>query len=292
MLEFLKQKTKLSLSMQLELPIENCQKATPFLRWAGGKSWFTKKVDKFIPKRINNYIEPFLGGGAIFFHLGGKFKSQFLSDVNEDLIITYSVVRDDVASLIKELRKYKNDKEHYYKIRELKHSDPIKRAAQFIYLNKTSFNGIYRVNRLGQYNVPYGNNEKAIFLNTNNLLLASKALENAQLSCQDFEDTIRGAKKGDFVFIDPPYTVAHENNGFISYNQKLFTIDDQKRLAEAIEKLDRKGAYYLLTNAKHSSIKEIYKRLGSPTEMQRTSLVGGKNAMRGVISEYVFTNTK
>jgi DNA adenine methylase len=278
--------------MQLKLKIENdFVKTQPFLRWAGGKKWLLKYLPKYLPEKINNYYEPFLGGGSIYFNLNDKLNRAYLSDVNEELINTYIAIRDDVESVIKELKRYKNTKDFYYKIRALRFDELSRSAARFIYLNKTSFNGIYRVNKNGIYNVPYGNRVNADFVNEEGLRCASTSLKNATLLCRDFEITCRKAKEGDLVFIDPPYTVAHENNGFISYNQKLFTLQDQVRLAEAVQRLGDRGVFYILTNAKHQTIRDIYNKIGKPIEIQRSSNIGGREAFRGLISEYLYTNS-
>ena len=264
----------------------------PFLRWAGGKSWLIKYLDDIIGNfSFNNYHELFLGGGAVFFALEPE-KQAFLSDVNEELINTYTMIQKNPENIIRELKKYKNEEEFYYMMREKEMEDPILRAARFIYLNKTSFNGIYRVNNNGKYNVPYG------FRNTynieeNNLYGISSRLKNTTLACNDFEDSLDKIQKNDLILLDPPYTVSHNENGFIKYNQKLFALDDQIRLSEFIEKIKEIGAYYILTNAAHQKVIEIFdKEDDTRYDLSRASIIGGKNASRGQIKEFVFTNIK
>lgn len=264
----------------------------PFLRWAGGKNWLVKDIGKFLPKKgFNKYVEPFLGGGAIFFHLAPE--TGILSDLNSELIETYQVLKDDVESVIAELSKYKNTEDFYYKIRKRKCRKEINKAARFIYLNQTSFNGIFRVNLKGQYNVPFGHRKKE-FLQPENLRKASAALKNIKLETRDFMDSLDDIKAKDLVFLDPPYTVTHNNNGFIKYNSKLFDLESQYRLSNFIDKLNEIGAYYILTNAAHSKIKEIFfkPRQNKLIETARASLVGGLNAKREKYNEYIFTNIK
>jgi len=268
------------------------RKAKPFLRWAGGKKWFAKHLPQFIPRKFNNFHEIFLGSASTYFNIPDHFYSQaYLSDINDDLINTFTQVKEKSPDVIKILKGFKNEEDYYYKIRNLhEHSDPIFRAARFIYLNKTSYNGIYRVNSTGKFNVPYGYRRNVDFIDEKNLFAVSSKLKNAHLSVSDFDNALDSVKKDDFVFIDPPYTVAHENNGFIEYNKNLFSLDDQIRLSKAIERLVSKGAFYLLTNAKHSKILEIYSNLDKPKILKRHSNIGGNGAKREVINEYIFTN--
>ncbi|RUV35982.1 Dam family site-specific DNA-(adenine-N6)-methyltransferase [Mesorhizobium sp. M7A.F.Ca.MR.148.00.0.0] len=197
-----------------------------FLRWAGGKSWLVRRFeDIFGPISFTRYHEPFLGGGSFFFAAATNVVS-YLSDKNEALIETYQSIKDDCDSVIEQMRSYENTSDEYYRIRALKSEDRFERAAQFVYLNQTSFNGIYRVNLKGVYNVPYGSRTKK-FLDENVIRSASKALSVAVLQSKDFAETIGDVAAGDLVFIDPPYTVSHNNNGFIKYNKSLFSIDDQ-----------------------------------------------------------------
>ncbi len=262
----------------------------PFLRWAGGKTWLLKHVKTLIPKiEFNNYHEPFLGAASFFFFFNNGKKS-YLSDLNRDLIDTYIEVQNNPEEIATVLAKYKNTKEFYYKIRSKKTSDPLERAAIFIYLNMYSYNGIYRVNRDGGYNVPYGYRQN-VKLNDKNFYKVSKALQNTTFFSGDFEICKNNIQKGDFVFLDPPYTVSHNNNGFIEYNQKIFSLDDQYRLRGLIDYISNEGAYYLLTNAGHSIIQEIFNSDDNKMfELNRKSLIGGRNAKRGDVSEYIFTN--
>lgn len=262
--------------------------AKPFLRWAGGKRWLKKEINELIDiKKYSNYHEPFIGGGAILFHL--KPSNSFISDSNKELIDTYIAIKDDPERVIEKLKKFKKDKESYYKIRSQIYNDLFDKAAKFIFLNQMSFNGIYRVNANGGYNVPYGNREKHQF-DFENIFLVSNFLKNVIIKHCDFEESLKDVKRGDLVFLDPPYTIAHNLNGFVQYNQKIFSLDDQYRLSQAIDKIKKKEAFYILTNAAHSKVKEIFNKNDTIKEISRASVVGGKNSLRGQYSEYLFTN--
>jgi DNA adenine methylase len=261
----------------------------PFLRWAGGKNWLIKHLKESINKiDFKNYHEPFLGGASLFLFIRPK-GNCYLSDLNPELIETYIAVRDNVEMLISELETYRNTKRFYYSIRDERFRSRIKSAARFIYLNQTSFNGIYRVNLEGVYNVPYGFRSKE-FLDEENLRLVSETLQDVRLTDGDFYKSLKNIKKGDLVFLDPPYTVSHNNNGFIKYNQKLFSLNDQYRLAKFITSVKKKGAYYILTNAAHAKVSEVFGEIDDYVELSRASLIGGANAKRGKVSEFLFTN--
>lgn len=261
----------------------------PFLRWAGGKTWLVKYLSQILGDfEYNGYHEPFLGSGAIFFALEPCNKA-FLSDLNQELIDTFLEIKNNPDAVINKLKTFENTKEFYYKIRGTIYDDQASCAARFIYLNQTSFNGIYRVNLQGVYNVPYGFRTKH-FLEEEKIMNASKYLKNSEIYCGDFSLGQDKIKKGDLVFLDPPYTVSHNNNGFIKYNQKLFSLNDQERLSKFIDHIKEKEAYYILTNAAHEQILEIFDKKDRCIELQRASLIGGLKAKREQVSEYIFTN--
>lgn len=263
-------------------------KITTFIRWAGGKSWlapFVKDLTKDL--NYNNYFEPFMGGASIFFALETKNKC-FLSDVNYDLINAFISVRDNVESVISYLQDYRTDADSYYRIRAHEPIDSLEKAARFYYLNATSFNGLYRVNKQGKYNVPYG--KKSVTINYARLAEASRKLANTSLQCHDFSCIKEMLSPRDFVFLDPPYAVTKGENGFLAYNPKLFSLEDQYRLAELIDYINSIGAYYVLTNAAHANIEAIFANRGRMLALERNSLIGGRKAYRGKIQEYIFTN--
>lgn len=260
-----------------------------FLRWAGGKAWLARQVERiFGGLSFARYHEPFLGGGAFFFSLGGN-PAAYLSDKNDALIEVYQCLKNNHKLVITEMRQFKNTEEEYYRVRSEVPDCPYKRSARFIFLNQTSFNGLYRVNLKGVYNVPYGHRRKD-FLDEESLELASRALRNSQLSSCDFMDALEFIGHGDLVFIDPPYTVSHNQNGFIKYNQALFSLEDQYRLAQFIIEVKRRGARYILTNAAHQKVREIFDLGDTCLELSRANLIGGKQAQRGAVKELLFTN--
>ena len=227
----------------------------PFLRWAGGKNWLIKYLGNALSElEYRQYHEPFLGGGSVFFSFGNRTNS-FLSDTNEDLVNTYIQIRDDVSAVVKKLSKYENTKDYYYWVRDsYKPRSLSAKAARFIYLNQTSFNGIYRVNLKGKYNVPYGFRKKNFF-QPELLFEASGLLSNATIFKGDFFEGLDNIESGDLVFLDPPYTISHNHNGFLKYNESLFSLSDQIRLSQFIDELKSIGAYYILTNAAHDDVK-------------------------------------
>lgn len=262
----------------------------PFLRWAGGKSWLVPVVSEIISKvRINSYHEPFLGGGAIYFNIMHR-SNAFLSDNNSDLVNAYNAIKEAPYDVIEQLSKFKNSEREYYRIRDdYKPRKDINKAARFIYLNQTSFNGIYRVNLNGKYNVPYGKRKKK-FLDRDLLLNVSEALQKSTIFRADFENVLKNVKKNDLVYLDPPYTITHNQNGFLKYNEKLFSISDQKRLSVFIDQIKYANAYYILSNAAHKEVKKIFYKDDRIIEVKRNSLIGGLKAKRGVFQEYIFTN--
>ena len=263
----------------------------PFVRWAGGKTWLIPHIPTIVGDlHIEHYHEPFLGGGAIYFSMEHT-KRSYLSDANSQLINTYIQVRDNPEELIEFFRQFPNTEDDYYRIRaEITGENTVVNAARFLYLNQTSYNGLYRVNRDGRYNVPYGFRANWVY-DPERIRAASLRLQNTRISTGDFEINKYRIKENDLVFLDPPYTVSHNNNGFIAYNQKLFSLEDQQRLKRFIEYIKAKGAFYILTNAAHETIREIFLTQGDKiVELQRNSLIGGRNATRAAISEYIFTN--
>ena len=263
----------------------------PFVRWAGGKTWLIPHLPQIIGNtHIEHYHEPFLGGAAVFFSLEHNKKS-YLTDANAQLVNAYIQIRDNPDAVIDCFVQFQNTEDEYYRIRDnfipasLEES-----AAQFVYLNQTSYNGLFRVNRQGKYNVPYGF-RRTWHYDTDRILEASEKLQNTRISVGDFEVNKYRIKEHDLVFLDPPYTVSHNNNGFIEYNQNLFSLEDQERLSRFIDYIKQKKAYYILTNAAHEEIRRIFTKDGDRRlELRRNSLIGGRNAARAEISEYIFTN--
>jgi DNA adenine methylase len=278
--------------MALVVPKPGDRVASP-LRWAGGKRWLLAKVAELVAhQEISVYHEPFLGGASIFLGLDG-IQQAYLRDANKELIATYRAIKARPVRVAKLVCEFSNDKDTYYRVRESAPNGRFEKAARFIYLNHTSFNGIYRVNLKGVYNVPFGSRPNPQIPTAEHLKRVAERLANATLEVGDFADCLKDVKKGHLVFLDPPYTVAHNDNGFIKYNHKLFSFEDQKRLSKLIDEIKKKGAYYILANACHESIAKLFTRKwNSRTETSRRNAIGGNGAERGSATEYLFTNLK
>lgn len=261
----------------------------PFLRWAGGKKWLVRRINDALDiSSFSSYHEPFVGGGAMLFHL--QPKKAYISDMNEPLMLTYEKVRDNIEDVIALIMGYGVGEAAYYAVRGTRTDNPIERAAQFIYLNQMSYNGIYRVNSLGNYNVPWGKRIHYQF-DYDNLRNVSKYLKRVRIQSMDFEDCTKRIRRNALVFLDPPYTHSKIENGFIQYNQKTFTLEDQKRLSIMIDKIKSRGAFYILTNADHEVIRNVFDKGDRIIPITRSSGIGGKNAQRGQYEECIFTNT-
>lgn len=257
----------------------------PPLKWAGGKRWLLQSHAELFPAKFNNYIEPFCGGAAVFFWLSTP--RGVLADTNSELINFYEVLRDTPQDLLTKLRVHsrRHSNDYYYEVRSSKPTSASGRAARFLYLNRTCWNGLYRENAKGEFNVPIGT-KSDVLMDTSMFEKWSEALAGCSLFEQDFEKTLALAMQGDFVFVDPPYTVAHNNNGFIKYNQKLFSWADQVRLATAVEGAVGRGAYVLVTNASHDSVRELYRQYVQH-RVSRASVLAGKREARAKYEEVV-----
>lgn len=259
-------------------------KILPFLKWAGGKRWLVSNYSKWIPAEFDRYIEPFLGGGALFFHL--KPESAVLGDINLDLIETYESVRNNYKAVLKHLEKHhkKHSENYYYRVRATIPKSKYERAARFIYLNRTCWNGLYRVNLNGEFNVPIGT-KKDVLYEEDDFQKLSSTLKRSTLICTDFEDLVDMAGEGDLVFVDPPYTVRHNKNAFIKYNERLFSWRDQERLFYAVKRAKRRGAKILGTNAFHDSVKQLYRGEFEIKRVSRTSSISSKSETRSRYDE-------
>jgi DNA adenine methylase len=256
----------------------------PFLKWAGGKRWLTNKYAQLLPLDFGRYFEPFLGGGAVFFHL--QPAEATLADKNSDLINVYKQIKSNWCELERSLRRLQNlhSTDFYYEERARIRKSPLHRAAQFLYLNRTCWNGLYRVNLRGEFNVPIGT-KSAVVLDTDDFEFTSLLLKKAKLSVADFEKTLDASERGDFAFIDPPYITRHNFNGFVKYNEDIFSWADQERLAVTVKRAAKRGVKMLVTNAAHRSIRELYKGIGKHHELDRASVLAADSANRGVTTE-------
>jgi len=264
------------------------------LKWVGGKGRLLAQYEQYFPKKFNNYFEPFVGGGAIFFYLfnQGKISKAFLNDSNEELINCYKAIKDNVQELIEELKSHRNEKQHYYAIRDLDRNDNFhsfpdyKRAARTIYLNRTCFNGLYRVNSKGKFNVPQGRYNNPTICDENNLLAVSNALKTVDFFVGDFEAAVADAKKGDFVYFDPPYIPLSKTSNFTSYTKDGFNFEDQKRLAGVFRKLARKGVSVMLSNSGADGIVKLYDGF-TLYKIMASRAINCKAEGRGKILEYL-----
>jgi len=251
----------------------------PFLKWAGGKRWLTAHEYFEAPGKFNRYIEPFLGSGAVFFSMAPN--DGILSDINGELINLYRVIRDEPVALLDLMKEHhdRHSKEYYYDIRAEEFSCRIEQAARTLYLNRTCFNGLYRVNLKGEFNVPIGTKSSVVFPNEDFEIFSGR-LQHMEIVEADFETTIDRAQAADFLYIDPPYTVLHNMNGFVKYNDKIFSWSDQIRLRDAIVRAGERKVQILLSNADHPSIRELYEGVGNMMSVPRNSVISGKSSSR------------
>lgn len=262
---------------------------TPPLKWAGGKRWLVKKSAHLFPREYRTYIEPFFGSGAVFFNL--RPKAALLSDINLELINVYRAIRDRPDLVMRYLKQHavKHSKTYYYAVRDTVPNSLFSSAARTIYLNRTCWNGLYRVNLNGRFNVPIGTKTRVI-LETDRFDQLSRVLSGGvDIEVQDFECAVKRAKENDFLFVDPPYTIAHKYNGFIKYNEKLFSWDDQVRLHNSLLDASARGALIMVTNASHESILSLYSDF-NVKKLNRVGIIAGGSEFRGKFEELVITN--
>ena len=239
----------------------------PFVKWAGGKRQLLAELEKNFPKQFGTYFEPFLGGGAVLFDLLAKKPNIkcSVSDLNSDLVLAYVTIRDKLGRLIESLENHsknyhKDSTNYYYEVRKQEPKSQIEKVSRLLFLNKTCFNGLYRVNSKGKFNVPLGRYTNPNIVNRENLITASKFLqsEKIKISCRDFESILKDAKKGDFVYFDPPYQPVSDTANFTSYTHRDFTEDDLQRLADLANQLNSKGSHVLLSNSNTKIVKKLF----------------------------------
>ena len=275
------------------------EKPKPFVKWVGGKRQLLaqfRRLNLYPPEKFDigtgRYFEPFVGGGAVFFDLLPEI--AYLSDLNNELVITYNVIKSDVESLIKSLKKHKLDKEYFLKIRAQnpeKLSD-LNTASRFIYLNRTCFNGMYRVNSKGGFNVPFGKYTNPLICDENNLRKASKALKNVEIKKQDYREVLKKAKKGDFVYFDPPYYPVSKTASFTSYTSEAFLDKEQTELRDTFVELHKRGCFVMLSNSDTAFINKIYSKIKGVriTKVQAGRAINSDASKRGKITEVLVTN--
>ncbi|MCC6953358.1 MAG: DNA adenine methylase [Deltaproteobacteria bacterium] len=265
----------------------------PFLKWAGGKTGLLEELQKRTPQSYGTYFEPFLGGGAFFFSLLPT--NAVLSDIGGELVNCFLTVRNNVEELITELQTHKHTKKHFYNLRQLdRRADywlrtPVEKASRFIFLNKTCFNGLYRVNSRGEFNVPFGSYKNPKIFDADNLRACSRALNRAQISKRSFEAVLDNATSGDFVYFDPPYVPLNETSNFTSYAEDGFSLERQAKLADVCAELDRKGVKFMLSNSHTEFVLEAYRKFRVDT-VYASRAINSVAANRGKVAEVVVTN--
>ncbi|MDR2643056.1 MAG: DNA adenine methylase [Planctomycetaceae bacterium] len=279
------------------MTLKNNKLITPFLKWVGGKRQIMPFIVEYFPQDIKTcqYVEPFVGGGAVLFHL--QPRKAIVNDFNAELINVYRVVKNNLNALITDLKKHENNAEYFYKIRNIdrqpdyKNLSDVERASRIIYLNKTCFNGLYRVNNAGEFNSPFGNYKNPNIVNEPTLRAVSKYLnENTvELLNEDYETVMSKLKQNTFVYLDPPYHPISINSNFTGYVQGGWNKSDQIRLREACDKLNAKGIKFLLSNSSADLIKEQYKHYNISI-VKANRVINSDGTNRGEVNELLIRN--
>ena len=269
---------------------------SPVLKWVGGKRQLLDEIVPLFPQKFTTYCEPFFGGGAVLFDRQPKV--AIINDLNSDLMLVYEVIRDNVDDLILDLKKHINSSEYFYSIRDLdrdkdayKSMSKIEKASRIIYLNKTCYNGLFRVNASGEFNTPFGHYKNPNIVNEPVLKAVSKYLlaNNIQLFSEDFADTLERVPKGGFVYLDPPYDPVSDTASFTGYNQGGFGKEEQLRLKQCCDVLTRRGVHFLLSNSATAFIKELYEEYTVKTVHAKRA-VNSDAAKRGEVEEVLIRN--
>lgn len=270
---------------------------SPFVKWVGGKRQLMDAIVEAMPKNIRNYtyVEPFIGGGAVLFHI--QPKNAIINDFNSELINVYNVVKENLDELIIDLRKHKNESEYFYHIRSLDRTEDfskigkIQRASRLIYLNKTCYNGLYRVNNAGEFNSPFGRYKNPNIVNEPVLRAVSSYLNsnNIQISSGDYDNVLQNLDRNSFVYLDPPYHPISESSNFTGYIQGGWNIFDQARLREACDELTKKGIKFLLSNSSSGFIKDQYRDYNINI-VKATRLINVDAEKRGEVDELLIRN--
>lgn len=266
-------------------------RARPFLKWAGSKRWLVERILDLVPPEFGDYHEPFVGSASVFFALHAPGRHHYLSDSIEPLVNCYQQVALAPDDVIATADSWHGDRDTYYVVRALKDLDDIGRAARFIYLNRLCFNGLYRENSSGQFNVPYGRPNSTRIIHDEQLMrrVADVLRTDVTITTQDFASSLERIKVGDFVYLDPPYIAGHKTNGFVDYNAKVFRWEDQHRLRDFVGAISSRGAYFILSNANHPSIRDLYSDYGHQT-VARFSSMSARAGTRGSSDELLVTN--
>jgi DNA adenine methylase len=266
----------------------------PFVKWAGGKGSILSDIAARIPRHttFRRYLEPFVGAGALFFWMRRSYPDleYLIADSNEDLIHAYRAIRDDVERVLAKLETHQafHSREHYYNVRRAAPREPAERAARFIYLNRTCYNGLYRVNRRGAFNVPIGRYERPRIVDRENLLAVATALRGVEIEADDFGTVTEAAGPGDLVYFDPPYHPLSGTSAFTNYTAGGFGVEEQRRLARVFEKLSRRGAFVVLSNSSSDLVRELYEALDPRPRIDEVRVpraINSKAKSRGPVPE-------
>jgi DNA adenine methylase len=267
------------------------KKIKPVLKWVGGKRQLLGVLQSHMPEQYNRYFEPFIGGGALFFEEGWKAKRSTIGDVNPDLIGVYQTVRNSPEELLTELEGMPYNEEFFYDLRGQDTSEwsDVRKAARIIYLNKTCYNGLYRVNRKGQFNVPFGRYKNPNIADAENIRAVHEVLQHTNILLGDFTEVTKGCRSGDFVYFDPPYMPLSSSSNFTQYSKGGFGIDQQARLAEHFHQLAGRGVQCMLSNSNHPDIRSMYKDF-KIVEVAALRNVNSKADKRGPIKELLIVS--
>lgn len=264
------------------------ERLRPILKWAGGKRSLVPRILQALPPKIDTYYEPFVGGAAVFLALADakRFQRAVITDKNAQLIELYQVVRDHPGKLLKKLEELqqRTSEEDYYEIRSHKSTHKVERAARLIYLNKTGYNGLYRVNSKGGFNVPYGRYKRPKIYDPERVMVVSVALQDVTIEVADFEDACSKAKPGDAVYLDPPYLPLSKTSNFSAYHSEAFGLDEHERLAKTFAKLAKRGVDAVLSNSATPETRALYKKFKSSDVAVRRP-INSVASRRGAVSE-------
>lgn len=276
---------------------KNNKLVSPFLKWVGGKRQLIPSIVELLPKNIQalNYAEPFIGGGALLFHL--QPKNAVINDFNEELINVYNVIKNNLNELVTDLRRHQNNAEYFYEVRALDRTEnfkdlsPIQRASRIIYLNKTCFNGLYRVNNAGEFNAPFGRYKNPNIVNEPTLKAVNKYLNNSNILIKnvDYSEVLNELDERTFVYLDPPYHPISESSNFTGYVQGGWDIFDQVRLRDTCNQLNERGIKFLLSNSSSPQIKDLYENY-TITTVKANRAINSNGAERGEVDEVLIRN--
>jgi DNA adenine methylase len=276
--------------------MKNNPLVAPVLKWVGGKRQLLKEIGKYIPSKYSTYYEPFLGGGAVLFAL--QPNKAVVNDINAELINVYTVIRDHLEELIEDLKQHKNEADYYYEIRELDRDKKkyhqlsnVEKASRIIYLNKTCYNGLFRVNQQGEFNSPFGRYKNPNIVNEPTLRAVSNYFNKAKITfkCGDFEEAVKGIRKGSFVYFDPPYDPVSDSANFTGYDKGGFARDEQVRLKRLCDNLNSRNIKFLLSNSATDFILDLYKDYNI-TIVKANRAINSKGDKRGEVDEVLVRN--